>query len=426
MSRLRLPKMPTLIAEAATLLSGQMLAQVITVAAYFILTRIYTPDDYCLFNIFYSYIEVLVIVSTCKYEVAVVAADSDAEARQVSRGALTINTAVSLLLLTVALALVLTHSLPGNFSQLGPIALLIPPMVFFCGTSRIYSFLFNRAHRYRQIALSETVNAASGSLLKILFGLLRMHTSGMPLGTVIGQMAANINYRLRLKRLPFMQGTAPAAVTAKQALLKHRNYPLYVAPKDLLTSFSANLPFLWLALYFQQAEVGLFGLALTFTFRPANILNGAFERALYARVAERVRQQQSVGHTIRRFLLILNAIAIPAAIAAWFVAEPLFTFLFGSQWVGTGIYVQALLPWILVMLSTMSLMFIPNVFGTQRTEFLFGLVLLALRIAACLAGLHAGSFILAIRLFAAASAAVCLALLVWYLWQVRRYERSLR
>jgi O-antigen/teichoic acid export membrane protein len=187
-------------------------------------------------------------------------------------------------------------------------------------------------------------------------------------------MAANINYRLRLKQLPFMQGTAPAAVTAKQALLKHRNYPLYVAPKDLLTSFSANLPFLWLALYFQQAEVGLFGLALTFTFRPANILNGAFERALYARVAERVRQRQSIARTIRRFLLILNAIAIPAAIAAWFVAEPLFTFLFGSQWVGTGIYVQALLPWILVMLSTMSLMFIPNVFGTQRTEFLFGLV----------------------------------------------------
>ena len=44
---------------------------------------------------------------------------------------------------------------------LGWMVLLIPPMVFFCGTSRIYSFLYNRFHRYRQIALSENVNAGA-------------------------------------------------------------------------------------------------------------------------------------------------------------------------------------------------------------------------------------------------------------------------
>ena len=37
----------------------------------------------------------------------------------------------------------------------------------------------------------------------------------------------------------------------------------------------------------------------------------------------------------------------------------------------------------------------------------------------------AGSFLLAIRLYATAGALVAASLLVWYLWQVRRYERSL-
>ena len=41
-------------------------------------------------------------------------------------------------------------------------------------------------------------------------------------------------------------------------------------------------------------------------------------------------------------------------------------------------------------------------------------------------GIHAGSFLLAIRLYAAAGTLVAASLLVWYLIQVRRYELSLR
>ena len=69
-------------------------------------------------------------------------------------------------------------------------------------------------------------------------------------------------------------------------------------------------------------------------------------------------------------------------------------------------------------------MFISNVFNTQRTEFGFYLVLLALRIAAIAIGINTGDFLLAIRLYAAAGALVAASLLVWYLWQVQRYEKS--
>ena len=352
--------------EAATMVSGNLLAQLIALAAYFVLTRIYSPDDYGLFNIFYSYIEVFIILSTCKYELAVVVADDEREAAAVSRFALRLNTVVSLLLLTVALVLWLCGALPGNFSQLGWMVLLIPPMVFFCGTSRIYSFLYNRFHRYRQIALSENVNAGSGALLKIALGLLGINT------------------------------------------------------------FSANLPFLWLALYFNRAEIGLFGLALTFTRQPVLLLCAAFERVLYARGAEAVRQRQPLSGLVWRFLLIVNAVALPVAIAAWFLAEPVFAFGFGARWQGCGVYVQAVIPWILLTLTANSLMFVANIFSTQRTEFFFNLAQLLLRVVALYIGIRMGSFLLSIRMFAAVSALVSAALTVWYLWQVRRYDATLR
>lgn len=415
-----------LVREAATLVSGNMLAQVITLAAYFVLTRIYTPDDYGLFNIFYSYIEVLIIFSTCKYELAIVVADDEREAAAVSRFALRMNTLVSAGLLTVALVLWLTGLLPGNLAQLGWMVLLIPPLVFFCGTSRVYSFLYNRFHRYEMIAVSDSVNAGSGALLKIVLGLFGFSQSGLPIGTVIGQAAANINYRLRLKSLPNAQAIRNIPNSERRAAAKkHRNFPFFVATKDFINTFSSNLPFLWAALYFERAEVGLFGLALTFTMQPVNILSVAFERVLYARTAETVRDRQPLMHLLCRFLLPLMAVALPIVVLAGFVAEPVFVFCFGDRWQGCGVFVQTLLPLALATLCCNSLMFIPNVFSSQRTEFVFYLVLLALRVAAIAIGVGAGDFLLAITLYAAAGTLVKASLLLWYLWQVRRYERTL-
>lgn len=407
------------------MLGGNVLAQVIALAAYFILMRIFSPDDYGLYNIFYSYIEVLIILSTLKFELAVVVADDDREANDLAGLTLRINTLVSLLLLTIVLVLWLTGMLPGNFAQLGWMVLLIPPMVFFCGTSRVYGALFNRMHCYRSIAVNETVNAGTGALLKIALGLLGMLQAGMPVGTVAGRAIANITYRLKLRQLgrtPSFHGDRTAAFSVMR---KHRNFPFFVASKDFINSLSYNLPFLWLALYFDRAEVGLFALALTFTFRPANILNTAIEKVYYARTAEGVRQGEPVGRMISRMLLVVNAIALPVCILAWFAAEPVFSFCFGGRWAGCGVYVRALLPWIFLSLSATPLTFISNVFSTQRIEFYFYLVLLALRVAAIAIGVSAGGFLLAIRLYAAAGALISASLLMWYLWQVRRYERSL-
>lgn len=419
-------KKSSILKETGTLLGGNVLAQVIALAAYFILMRIFSPDDYGLYNIFYSYIEVLIILSTLKYELAVVVADDDREANDLAGLALRINTLVSLVLLTIVLVLWLTGMLPGNFAQLGWMVLLIPPMVFFCGTSRVYGALFNRMHRYRSIAVNETVNAGTGALLKIALGLLGMLQAGMPVGTVAGRAIANITYRVKLRQLgrtPSFHGDRTAAFSVMR---KHRNFPFFVASKDFINSLSYNLPFLWLALYFDRAEVGLFALALTFTFRPANLLNTAIEKVYYARTAEGVRQGEPVGRMISRMLLVVNAIALPVCILAWFAAEPVFSFCFGGRWAGCGVYVRALLPWIFLSLSATPLTFISNVFSTQRIEFYFYLVLLALRVAAIAIGVSAGGFLLAIRLYAAAGALISASLLMWYLWQVRRYERTLK
>ena len=112
--------------------------------------------------------------------------------------------------------------------------------------------------------------------------------------------------------------------------------------------------------------------------------------------------------------------ALLLAIVLWFFAEPLITLCFGNRWEGCGIYIRALLPWAVAVSGSLPLMFIPNIFGTQRTELYIYLVQLILRSGAILVGIIASDFLLAVRLFAAVSSLTALSLTVWYLAQAAR------
>lgn len=409
--------------NSGTLLSGSVVAQGITFVAYLLLSRLYLPADFGLYNIFYSYIEVLIILSTCKYEMAIVKADSEAEAAALTRFSLRLNAAVSAVILvaTVVLSLLRVEAVP-----LPPLLLLlIPLMVFFCGTTRVYTFAFDRYSHFRQIAAAEVVTSLSGTLLKVAFGLLAavgqlFHLVGLPLGTILGKVAGNVYYRAGVRRLPSVTPATPL----RPLLRKHRNFPFYSMPRELVSSFSANLPFMWLGLYFDNALLGLFSLAYTFTMRPVNILANTFEKVFYPSAKEKIDLHQPLGRDLGRFLLTLTAVVLPVLLVAFFFAEPLFTFLFGPKWIGTGYYVRCLVPWIGVLLLTNSLAFVPNVFATQRTDFLFQLVQLLFRVAALAIGLSRGDFALAVLCFCAVSTAVQLCQLGWYLYQVRQYDKK--
>lgn len=415
------------IKNGATLISGNLWAQGISFAAYLLLTRLFSPEDIGLYNIFYSYIEVLVILSTCKYEMAVVIADDDREATAVSRLALRLNTVITLLLLGI---LVVVHFAFPN-SPLDLVnenfytALLIPPMVFFCGTSRVYNAVLNRIKSFNHIAMSEAIGSTGGVAVKLLLGLPRLagtwlHSLGLPIGTVVGKMVSNINLLVRVRRQ-----NLPKDITKEErrgAAAKFKNFPIYTMPKEWLNSFSHNLPFLWLALYVDKAEVGLFALALTFTFRPVNILYTAFEKLLYVDIAEKVRTRQSIKDDILKFIKYLNIVALPVCIVAFIFADTIFGFLFGGRWTDCGYYIRCLLPWVYITLTSTSLVFLSNVFSKQRTEFLFYLLLCLLRIVAVVVGVVTGDFRLAVLLFSIAGAAISLAVLIWCLRLVSLFE----
>ena len=182
-------------------MTGNMVAQGIAFLAYLLLCRLFTPEDFGIYNIFYGYLEVLIILSTCKYEMAIVVAHDDEHAIQVSRMTLRLNLIVSLAVLTVALVLAVTAPTALPIPPL--MVLLIPLIVFFNGTSRVYSSLGVRNERFRAIAGADVTGSLFGTAMKLLAGFLAhalrwLHTYGLPIGTTLGLVARNAYLRWRV------------------------------------------------------------------------------------------------------------------------------------------------------------------------------------------------------------------------------------
>ena len=412
------------IRNSGTLLTGNVVAQGLAFLAYVLLLRLFTPDDFGLCNVFFSYTEVLIILSTCKYEMAIVVAPDDNEASLLARLAFRLNALLTLLLFAVAAVMALTGVTLSNLPAI--LLLLLPLLVYFTGTYRIYVFLCNRHKEYRALALGEVVSVSGGTVTRILFGLLApvlnlFHTIGLPLGSVLGKMAghAYLHHVVCRKNHYYHPTAAPLRPIAR----KYINFARYVMPRELVSSFSANLPLMWLSLYFDKPLLGLFSLALTFTQRPAGILANTFEKVLYQSSSVTVQQQLPLRRNILRFALLLGVGVAAVAAVVFLFAEPLFVLLFGGQWVGTGYYVRCLLPWMSILVISNSLSFISSIFGTQRVDFILQVVQLLLRAVALYAGIRQGDFQLAVLLFCIVSAVVQAVQLGWYLYQVHRYEQ---
>lgn len=412
------------IRNSGTLLTGNVVAQGLAFLAYLLLLRLFTPDDFGLCNVFFSYTEVLIILSTCKYEMAIVVAPDDNEASLLARLAFRLNALLTLLLFAVAVVMALTGVTLSNLPAI--LLLLLPLLVYFTGTYRIYVFLCNRHKEYRALALGEVVSVSGGTVTRILFGLLApvlnlFHTIGLPLGSVLGKMAghAYLHHVVCRKNHYYHPTAAPLRPIAR----KYINFARYVMPRELVSSFSANLPLMWLSLYFDKPLLGLFSLALTFTQRPAGILANTFEKVLYQSSSVTVQQQLPLLRNIWRFVLMLGGGVLAVAALVFLFAEPLFVLLFGGQWVGTGYYVRCLLPWMSILVISNSLSFVSSIFGTQRVDFILQVVQLLLRAVALYAGIRQGDFQLAVLLFCIVSAVVQAVQLAWYLYQVHRYEQ---
>ena len=325
-----------------TLSVGMGLASFISFCFLFILTRLFTPEEFGKWDVFMRIIQLVAILFTLRLEMTIVLPKDQKEATKVSLLSLVILSLLSFLSLIIFF---LFHdyfnSLIGNpFDSWWLI--LIPLGGFFLG---FYNILLNwnsRFENYKKISKSNVIHSFVSSPLSAALYFLGA------LGLILGQIFARViavyflthNFFSEIKKIKFSE----FLISFKNLIKKYKSFPLFEIPQSLLQRFSNDIIFYFTAFAFGGATVGILSVSEKILAKPLNIISESFKVAFY----QRLTIEKNKTTFFLKSVLGMFFFGVLAVCLIYFIPVDAFKFLLGdNDWVKVGLYIKIISPLVL-------------------------------------------------------------------------------
>ena len=410
-----------IIKNAGKLLSANLLVQLLALATYPVLSRLFTPADFGLLALFLSAGDIVGRMSTLSIEESILLPKREKEAYSIAGVGVYAVGIVALL----TLLFVLFNRFVVEVVEIGNSFFWLPLYVLILGLVRVCIYLFNRYKLYKNISFSISGQGISNAALRLSSGFLRLPYVALIASATLSQVVSLAIYvAAMVKRRLFRLFYFPSYNETKQILSKYHQFPRYVMTQNFLNSLSTNLPYFMLIGTFGATELGLYSMAFTFAFTPVNVFSASVYRVLYEKFSSLKNQTKRMGAVFSGYVKVVLAIALPVFIVIGYFAEELFGFVLGAEWVPAGRYFRIILPWIFMGLLLGPLASVGLIFAKQRYVFWAYAVLLLFRAGALLAGLFFDSMPFALILFSASGVVVMGWLFFCYFSWIKEYDKG--
>ena len=383
----------------SVLVGGTAGAQIISVLAAPLLTRLYGPEDFGMVAVFGSLLVLIGVVSSLSYELAIPLPEDGVEAANVA------VLSLLLLVLTTVLSGVLVALLATPVAEaLGAPVLagylwLLPVGVLLAGGYSVFNYWSVRTKQFGTVA--STRIRQSLATLVIQVAAFKLGGLALLLGQVAGQIVGTGG--LARRALAMSEFRQVSWEGAWQSAVRYRRFPIFTTWAGLFNTGGTQLPPLIIAAFFSAAGAGLYALAHRVLTLPLSLIGSALQSVFLSNAAEAHRSNQ-LGEIVKRLLDILVQIAvIPAAILV-LTAPGLFSIIFGEDWRQAGALAQWMTPWLLLQFCTGPLAIVNAVVEKQHLDLILQAQLFVVRIIMLAVGAYYGDIVFAIMLFSIGSA----------------------
>jgi O-antigen/teichoic acid export membrane protein len=325
-----------LLRSASVLISGTIIAQLISILLQPILRRLFSPESFGIYSVYLSLVGMILILCSLRYDDTIVLPKADKESINLLGLSLIIsfffNLFIFLLVLILGKKIIFFLNLPANF----PVSMLyiIPAGAFlFSSYSSLNAWLIRRK-KYYSISLNKMIRRGSEGAAQISFALLKSF-NGLIYSDIIGQ-AANVltvaiqarKCELNLKLISFTK--------LKYVFRKYSEFPKYNLLPAFMSSCSYFLPPIFINKYFSPETAGFFDLSKLVLSIPLAFIASSISSVLLQRISEKFNRKESFLTEIKPILFMVGLIAVFEVLAIILFGEELFKIVFGPQWITSG------------------------------------------------------------------------------------------
>ncbi|SEM66086.1 Membrane protein involved in the export of O-antigen and teichoic acid [Mesobacillus persicus] len=323
------------------LMTGTAIAQVLTLLAAPVLSRLYTPASFGILSLFTAIISVLTSISTFKFELSIVLPKKTTDASQLLYLSIITTAAVSLLSLVISFSLIDSGLLQRlNIQEIEPFLLWIPVSILLIGMYNSLNYWSTRKKSFKRLSISQTVRSLGIVGGQLAGGLLKLGPVGLILGQILGQFLATFILSSQIFREDRRIFNSPKFIRMKELFKEYKEFPLYNAPQAFINSISQNAPAFILALYFSPTIVGFYAICIRFLMLPFNLIGESVRRVYFQKAAELENTQGNVFNLFKKVTLGLAAIAVIPIFLLITFGPDLFSVVLGREWEDAGIYAR--------------------------------------------------------------------------------------
>ena len=335
----------SLIKNISLLVSGTVIAQLIPILLQPVLKRVFTPEDFGVFEIYLKLLGLLFVIYTFKYDMAIILPKNKVKALLL----LTLSTLFSLIFTIVSVIVILVFK--DSIMDLLSIGERYYYAFYFLPFSVLFFSLYNSLNyvliRNKKFVAS-SVNKVSkrvsegGTQISVSFSL-PLKPIGLVIGDFVGNVFATISaYYQNFKSFRIQKRLFNLRLL-KHIAKEYIDLPKYnIIPEFLNVAFLAAVSFVVLA-KFDIVEVGYMELTQRILAIPSAFISYSVGQVLLQRITEMVNNKEKITNEIWKTFLLLFAMVIPFVAIILLFAEPIFSFAFGEQWAISGVYSKYLI-----------------------------------------------------------------------------------
>jgi O-antigen/teichoic acid export membrane protein len=395
----------SLIRTAAGVSALAIIGQLTIVAAIPVLTRLYSPEDFGIFTIYLSIVNILGAIAALRFGSSLYIVESNIQAHVTLKLILLAVCATSVFML--AAGYLLSGAAPERLRHL---AYLIPIGTAGAGLAEAMNSWSLRFGHMRDFAMGRLVLPASMALLQVGFGLAHLGGDAMVQAHILSQAGLIAFLGARVLSWEDVRGIAQAPWRAVVATARREyKFPLFDIPSALVGFAIINLPAILIGSLFGTTLAGHFGVAARLVTGPITLIAMPLSSVFVAEASKGSNDRHLLGTARGLLLLTAGLIAVPI-LGLGFVAPYVVVPLLGQSWMPAGQIMTALAFMGAAQALSTPLQEVTTLFRRQEVRFLVDAARALLVFAPLLIGAHLGCDPLQVIYLMAAGGAVGFAL----------------
>lgn len=326
-------------------MTGTILAQIITIIAAPILTRIYSPSDYGVLAFYSSIISILAVISCGRYEIAIVIPDNDEEAGSLFILSLLIGLLIVLIIFIIILFVNKWIPIWLPSKNISTWIWLVPINLVIMSLFQALSYWNIRVKEYNRLAKRKVNQSIATALMQILLSVFKLGERGLIVGALIGQSVATGLLMWQTSRTHIKDFRKKISRKKIYSVArKFRKFPLYDSWPSLLDNLTVAMPIIFFTYFYGSSVSGQLALTLNILAIPSALIGASVSQVYFQRLATSQNEGMNPSTVVEPTFIGLLGIGVCFCLLVLLLAPPLFPIVFGSSWVIAGQYARILAP----------------------------------------------------------------------------------